>query len=248
MVQSLLYMIGEIHCHTNLSLPHWAHRNLASPKELVDHALHIGLDFLAITDHDTQAAFPEIQDYALNHGLVLIPSVEITTKVSRISSKRPHILAYGVPDKVHSRQTLPDTIAEIHAQGGIAVAAHPFGVKFSKLTYMGAELIRANDFDGVEVHNSYEDERVNRQAYTIATEKKCLMFAGSDAHSLDHIGLSRIVLDIPRTTAWQDLLQAMKDGKYSIAMMRDIGGGRVRRRMRGSSVSFLFSSLKGKAS
>jgi len=240
-------MIGEIHCHTNLSLPHWAHRNLATPKELVDRAISIGLDFVAITDHDTQTAFSEINVYALQNGLVLIPSVEITVKASRLPNKRPHVLAYGVPEKIHSRLPIDETIDLIHVQGGLAVAAHPYGVKFSKVTFMGTDLIMNNNFDGIEVFNSYEDELANRRAYTVAVEKKSLMFGGSDAHSIDHLGLTKIIVDIPKTKNWQDILEAIRVGKFSISTKQSLGGSKTRKRLSSTSMSILLSSLKGKA-
>jgi predicted metal-dependent phosphoesterase TrpH len=240
-------MIGEVHCHTNLSLPSWAHRNLVTPKELVDHAINLGLDFLAITDHDNQEAFPRINDYARQNGLLLLPAIEVTAKNSPMPNKRPHILAYGVPDKIHSRKSIAETIEKIHEQGGLAVAAHPFGIKFSKATYIGAELLLKNNFDGIEVYNSYEDDKANHQAYDIAQQKKCLMFAGSDAHSKDHVGLTRMVVDIPKTDNWQVLLEAIKAGHYSIATMQPVGGGSAEKKIRSTSFSLLFHSLKGKA-
>ncbi len=60
---------GDFHCHTNHS------DGVLSPQELLDVARAEGLDFLAITDHNTLAAYPHFGEPA---DLCVIPGVELT--------------------------------------------------------------------------------------------------------------------------------------------------------------------------
>jgi predicted metal-dependent phosphoesterase TrpH len=57
----------------------------------VERAVAIGLRALAITDHDTFAAYPEATPAARQLGLELVPGVEIST---REQGKSVHLLAY----------------------------------------------------------------------------------------------------------------------------------------------------------
>lgn len=208
-------MVGEVHCHTNLSKPAIVHKALPTPFEVVDRAVTIGLDFVVITDHDTQEAFPMVNEYALSKGLVVVPGVEISTKPSRLLRRRSHILAIGVPEKVESFREIQETIDAIHAQGGLAIAAHPFCSKFAKTLFLGHQVGDYN-FDGIETFNSTELAEDNAKAQAMAKVLDKPGFGGSDAHGLMNIGRARVTVDIPRTEKWQDIVHALAKGNFSI--------------------------------
>lgn len=208
-------MVGEVHCHTNLSKPGMVHKALPTPFDVVDRAIAVGLDFLVITDHDTQEAFPIVNEYALSKGLVVIPGVEVSTRPSRVLRRRSHILAIGVPEKIESFKEIKETIDAIHAQNGLAVAAHPFCSKFAKTLFLGHQ-IGDYDFDGIEVFNSTELAEDNAKALAMAKVLDKLCFAGSDAHGLMNIGRARLTVEIPKTKRWQDIVHALGQGAFSI--------------------------------
>ncbi|GAB4422517.1 MAG: hypothetical protein Kow0031_00330 [Anaerolineae bacterium] len=62
---------GEFHAHTNFS------DGVHPPPELAELARAAGLDFFAITDHNTVEAFPHFGD---TPNLLIIPGIEITMK------------------------------------------------------------------------------------------------------------------------------------------------------------------------
>ncbi len=208
-------MVGEMHCHTRLSRAKWVHRELPTPFELIDHALAAGLDFIAITDHDSQEAYPMVAAYAKEKGIVLIPSVEVTTRSNRLSRRRTHILAYGVEKKIPSRRSVKETIAAIHAQGGIAAVAHPFCSRYGKVLYIGHQ-VGDYSFDAVEVFNSDELPLDNMRAQALALVLDLPGIGGSDAHCLENIGNTCVSVDIPKTDDWRDILQAIKERKHSV--------------------------------
>lgn len=212
-------MIGEMHCHTRLSCAKWVHRDLATPFELIDRAFSIGLDFIAITDHDSQEAFPLVEDYAKEKGIVVIPSVEITTRSNRLSRRRTHILAYGVEKKVPSRRSVKETIVSIHEQGGLAVVAHPFCSRYGKVLYIGHQ-VGDYAFDAVEVFNSDELPLDNMRAQALALVLNLPGIGGSDAHTLNNVGNTCVSVDIPKTDDWRVILQAIKDRKHTIVGKR----------------------------
>lgn len=64
----------ELHCHSNYS------DGAFSPAELVQYAAQIGLDCLAITDHDSMDGYRSVAHLADQTGVELIPAIECTTR------------------------------------------------------------------------------------------------------------------------------------------------------------------------
>ncbi len=77
----------ELHCHSTAS------DGTLTPEELVERALHEGLEALAITDHDTVAAFEPAQRAAAGYRLEVVPAVEINCEEGHLDV---HILGYGL--------------------------------------------------------------------------------------------------------------------------------------------------------
>ncbi len=75
----------DLHLHTTASDGAW------SPSELVARAEAAGLATIAVTDHDTMAAVPEVEAFAREAGLGFVPGIEIT---SVWSGRDVHLLAY----------------------------------------------------------------------------------------------------------------------------------------------------------
>lgn len=80
--------IIDLHVHTNISDGKY------SPQEVVDIAIKNGVKVLAIADHDTIDAYSdELFEYAKENDLILIPAVEISTKINKCGI---HVLGYNI--------------------------------------------------------------------------------------------------------------------------------------------------------
>ena len=64
--------VHDLHCHSTAS------DGTLSPGALVRHAASVGVDVLALTDHDTTAGIAEAGREAAVQGLTLLPGVEIS--------------------------------------------------------------------------------------------------------------------------------------------------------------------------
>ncbi len=78
-------MLVDLHCHTTAS------DGSLSPGELVERAMNRGVDLLAITDHDTTAAFAELE--AVPGTMRLVHGVELSTSWSGVNV---HILGLNI--------------------------------------------------------------------------------------------------------------------------------------------------------
>lgn len=77
---------GDLHTHTTAS------DGLLSPTELVLHAHEMGLNVLAITDHDTLGGIEQAQRAAQPLGMHIIPGVELSAE----HEPEIHILGFGI--------------------------------------------------------------------------------------------------------------------------------------------------------
>ena len=79
--------IIDLHIHTNKS------DGALSPKEVVEEAIKNRVSAIAIADHDTIDAYSdELFDYAESNNVILIPAVEISTKIKKCGI---HVLGYN---------------------------------------------------------------------------------------------------------------------------------------------------------
>lgn len=119
----------DLHTHTTCSDGSY------SPRELIDLAVTKGLAGIAITDHDTIAAFaPEVLAYAKAHKIDLLQGVEIS---AYYKGQAVHILAYDfkldVPE-LHEFITLQEERRRVRAEEILEkLRAHGFEITFAEL-------------------------------------------------------------------------------------------------------------------
>ena len=78
----------DLHSHTNES------DGTYTPRELLDCALALGLEALAITDHDTFAGYDQALPMARAAGLDLVCGIELSTRTTGERSHTVHLLGY----------------------------------------------------------------------------------------------------------------------------------------------------------
>ena len=110
----------DLHTHSNRS------DGTTSPSALVRHARELGIDVLAITDHDTTEGWDEAAAAAGEEGLTLVRGIEVSCK---LEGSAVHLLAY-LPDPAYApladelarilegrNARLPATVAKLRALG-----------------------------------------------------------------------------------------------------------------------------------
>jgi len=214
----------ELHTHSALS-----HDGRDPVELLLEQAQAVGLDALAVTDHDEIEASLEAARLAPEYGLVGIPGVEITSEAG-------HVLGLGIEELVPAGLSFQETIDRIHEQGGVAVVPHPFQEsRHGVLANISKDELAAAD--AIEVYNSrLLTGRSNRQAHQFARRRGLPMTAGSDAHISEMVGQAVTHVDTDERSL-DAILDAIRDGRTTVEgkrtpwriSLRQAAGGAKRR-------------------
>lgn len=129
-----------LHAHTTNS------DGLMPPDSLVRHYQTAGFDILALTDHwrVTDASARSTEDF------LVLPGLEYNARGPGIGALRLfHVVGIGVQSPNEDANAPAEFVEAIHAQGGVAIVAHP---SWSGLE--GSDLLTATGADAVEVWNA----------------------------------------------------------------------------------------------
>lgn len=173
---------ADIHIHSNHS------DGAASIREILEYVRkHTDLNVVAIADHDTLDGSLTARDLAHEYGLEAVPAMEV-------SSRHGHILALWVEQPIPAGLPAGETIALIHEQGGIAVAAHaiePFSASLLSVRprVLAPWHLKDLGIDGLEAFNASITIPPMEWVARLAAEwLGVAITGGSDAHYLGTIG------------------------------------------------------------
>lgn len=167
-------------------------------------AADVGLDVVAITDHDEIRGSLEARELASQYGIEAVTGAEVT-------SADGHIVALYIEELPPAGMSLDDTLLWIGHRGGIAIAPHPFNNLPNSLTLESIVSVfnrprSKGTLKGIEVYN------MATRAFTETAEKLSRYLplaktAASDAHVYWAIGVGRT--QFPGSSA-DDLRRALE--------------------------------------
>ena len=178
-----------------------------APWMLQRQAARVGLDVIAITNHN-QTLAGRLGRWASDRssGPLILVGEEITNRDF-------HLIAVGIERPVAWNQSARTAIADVHAQGGVAVAAHP-GYGFAE----GYDEVALAELDGLEGAYSASlppdltlqlDEFYER---TRARNPQIAMIGSSDFHTNGPMGSCRTYL-LVRERSEAAVIDAIRDGR-----------------------------------
>ena len=220
---------ADLHIHTTHS------DGVAEVPELLAHvAEQTDLRLIAITDHDSIAGARQAARLARGFGVEVVIGEEVSTAEG-------HLLALFIDSALPPGRPAAETIAAVHAQGGLAIAPHPFDRSVPSLGRAG--LWRVDwPLDAIEGFNAgvfWSQRGSNAAARRSAAEMGLPSVGGSDAHTLATVGQGYTCF--PGASA-DDLYRAIVQGQvswggryWSLQQYIDMGRQLIRQRgLRGS--------------
>jgi predicted metal-dependent phosphoesterase TrpH len=192
----------DFHVHSFLgdgALPPWF---------LVGEARRRGLDAIAITNHN------RVWPSRLARWMTRDPDGPIVLVGEEVTARGFHITAIGIETPVDWTHSASDAIDAIHAQGGIAIAAHP-ALKF----WPAYDRPALRKLDGVErAHASiFQMRRADRQ-FAIFFQGARTVHPGlaaigaSDFHVIGYPGICRTYV-FARERSARGILEAVRAGR-----------------------------------
>ena len=109
----LTWLAGDLHAHTFHS------DGVMSVAELAAHAVERGLDFVAVTDHNTVSHHGFLGPASARYGVTLLPGQEVTTELG-------HAGVLGDAPWIDFREPASSWLAAAEAAGGLMSVNHPF--------------------------------------------------------------------------------------------------------------------------
>ncbi len=199
---------GIVHCHTTFS-----HDGQLSPEALAMHLKINGLSFAAVTEHEDSMTEEKMEVFTAACRRVSKPDFTMIPGIEFATERHTHILGIGVTEFFDEHDPVK-IVRGIHAQGGIAILAHPDAGDFEK----DEEFLKA--LDGVEVWNSAHDgpfvpSSKNVEALEIIRKVNpdIMVFGGNDFHRRGHYRKSRIVL---KARLHKEIFNSLKNGRFKI--------------------------------
>lgn len=148
-------------------------------EEGIKQAKALGMDGVCVTDHDIFACKQSALKLQKKYGILVIVATEIYTKEG-------DLLCFGLDEIPSEQPVAQDMIDHINQLGGACIAAHPFR---NNNRGIGESLRQLTGLHAIESLNGNTSKENNERAKQIADELKIPCTGGSDAHSLDRIGV-----------------------------------------------------------
>ncbi|MCS6993184.1 MAG: PHP domain-containing protein [Anaerolineales bacterium] len=197
--------LADLHMHTIYS-----YDGTATVRAVLKRARQVGLDVIAITDHDEIRGALLAEQIAPQYGLEVIPGIEISTAEG-------DLLALNVHKLIPAGLSLIETLLRIGEQGGYAIAPHPMasGMGMKSLNFYSIRTAARHPeagkiLLGIETYNATAIDRESRMfAEVLAVRTGIARTASSDAHALEAIGLG--ATEFPGNTA-ADFERALREG------------------------------------
>jgi predicted metal-dependent phosphoesterase TrpH len=188
---------ADLHIHTCYSID-----CLTPLEQIVERCLKLGINCIAVSDHNTIAGALKLREIA---PFKVIVAEEILTPVGEI-------MGLFLSEEVARGLSPQETISRIRRQGGLVAIPHPFGRSLPWKANVLTSTEVLSQVDIIETFNSRTPFSGSiARAWKLAKEQGKVASAGSDAHTLGEIG--RAYVEMPEFDGPDDFLNSLAQGK-----------------------------------
>jgi hypothetical protein len=192
---------ADLHIHTREAEPFIAY----NARDVIARAAREGYRVLSISNHDTLTFNDELSAFARDHGIVLIPGVEVTVEGR-------HVLVYNADVAVDKITTFAG-LKRYRTPEWLVVAPHPF---FPAPYCLREKLWQEVElFDAIEFSHFYTPRvDFNRAAVKLARALGLPLIGTSDSHVDEQFGTTFSLIDASPTV--ESVVAAIKAGHVSV--------------------------------
>jgi hypothetical protein len=208
-------VILDLHTHTKEHSP-CSHQ---TAQELILRAVEVGLDGIALTDHDHFWTRNELEEVLQGFGGVSL----LVLRGQEVSCEDGHLLVYGINETVRGDGPRADVAQKVRDANGATVLPHPF--RWEGFKGIPDERVAEETaiFDAIEALTTNHSESEQERALSIGRLRGVHLIGASDAHSVDRVGAFATRLARPvRTEA--DLVEVLRHGGVSPVRRDPVSG------------------------
>ena len=195
----------DLHLHSNFS-----HDGQSSLEQLIERSREIGLDRIALTDHNTVEGALDLVRMA--------PELAIVGE--EVKTREGEVIGLFITDYVAPYQTPEQVMDLIHEMGGLTYVPHPLDRHRSH--FRPERVVElAGRIDIIETYNPWCDAAANAAAAGLAADLGKVAATGSDSHSAKELGRSWMEIDDYRDPA--DFLEKLRTARHVVTSSSGTG-------------------------
>ena len=167
---------GDFHMHT-----HYSPDCMVEPQALVQRCLAVGLNCIAVTDHNSLRGAQAVQAIA---PFMVILGEEVRTTAGEITG-------LFLTEEIPAGLSPAETVRRIKEQGGLVSLPHPYDRVGRRRSEPAPEVVPGllGEIDIVEAFNARTTLlRDNVKGHRLAVDNNLLVTSVSDAHTLGELG------------------------------------------------------------
>lgn len=190
----------DLHIHTRYSGD-----NDADPEEIIERAIELGLDGIAVTEHSSLEASEPVERLKehYNGAIMLFRGVEFSTAEG-------HCLIFGANTDRLSLKYAPvrEIIRMVGDAGGVVIPSHPYRGGNS----LGDMVLELSGICALEGCNGANMHAMNLKAIAAARRQELPFTGGSDAHAPLEVG--SCFTEFEGAVTYDNFIGLLKAGRY----------------------------------
>lgn len=195
----------DLHLHS-----HYSHDGRSSLKELVERCSEIGLDRIALTDHNTVEGALALARLA--------PELAIVGEEAK--TREGEMIGLFITGRLPPYMPAEDVMDLIHEMGGLTYVPHP--LDRHRAHFSPERLVELADrIDIIETYNAWCEPAANQAAAQLAKDLGKVFATGSDAHAASELGRSWMEIDEYATP--QDFLEKLRNARHVVTASSGTG-------------------------
>jgi predicted metal-dependent phosphoesterase TrpH len=195
----------DLHLHSNYS-----HDGQSSLEELIERCAEIGLDRIALTDHNTMEGAQALANMA--------PELAIIGEEAK--TREGEVIGLFITRRLPPYLRPEEVMDLIHEMGGLSYIPHPLDRHRANFR-LERILELADRIDIIETYNAWCEPAENEAAARLAAELGMVTATGSDAHAAHELG--RSWMEIEDYTSPLDFLEKLRSARHVITASSGTG-------------------------
>jgi len=195
----------DLHLHSNYS-----HDGQSTLEELIQRCAEVGLDRIALTDHNTVEGAQALAE--------LVPDLAIIGEEAK--TREGEVIGLFITRRLPPYLRPEEVMDLVHEMGGLTYIPHPLdrhraNFRLERALALGARI------DIIETYYAWCEPAENQAAGRLATELGKVAATGSDAHAAQELGRSWMEMDDYTTPL--DFLEKLRSARHVITASSGTG-------------------------